>query len=57
MRTALLFAFAFGLAACAFVNEQVAITTASGCIHQNCKDPDATDYTKCEAACRARYGQ
>ena len=44
-----------GQASCAFLGEQVAVTTVSGCIHQSCKDPDARDYTACEAACRAQY--
>lgn len=43
------------LAACSFVNEQVGISSASACIRKECRDPDATDYTRCEAACRQRY--
>ena len=55
MRVALLLGLLLGLAACGFLGEQVAVTTVSGCIHQSCKDPDARDYTACEAACRAQY--
>jgi hypothetical protein len=43
------------LTACSFVNEQVGISSASGCIRKECRDPDASDYTRCEAACRQRY--
>jgi hypothetical protein len=55
-RTALVLLL-LGVTACAFLGQQVAITTVSDCIKSSCKDPDATDYTRCEAACRSRYGQ
>jgi hypothetical protein len=57
MRAALILALVLDLVACTFVGGQAAITGAGGCVRQNCKDPDATDYTKCEAACRAQYGK
>ncbi len=43
------------LTACSFVSEQVGISSASACIRKECRDPDATDYTRCEASCRQRY--
>jgi hypothetical protein len=43
------------LTACSFMSEQVGISSASGCIRKECRDPDAADYTRCEAACRQRY--
>jgi len=41
--------------ACSFVNEQVGISSASACIRKECRDPDAQDYSRFEAACRQRY--
>jgi hypothetical protein len=43
------------LTACSFMSEQVGISSASQCIHHECRDPDAKDYSRCEASCRARY--
>jgi hypothetical protein len=43
------------LTACSFVNEQVGSTSTGACIRKECRDPDAKDYTRCEAACRERY--
>jgi hypothetical protein len=57
MRAAVLLAFALLLGACAFMHEQVAITSSSQCIRQNCRDPDAADYARCETACREHYGK
>ncbi len=51
------FALVATLTSCSFVNEQVGISSASGCIRKECRDPDATDYARCEAACRQRYQQ
>jgi hypothetical protein len=57
MRIALLIAFLSILGACAFVNESVGVTGVGACIRENCRDPDARDYTRCEAACRAQYAR
>jgi hypothetical protein len=57
MRIAILLVFLSSLGACAFLGEQVGVTNVGGCIRQNCKDPDARDYTQCEAACRAQYAR
>jgi hypothetical protein len=46
---------AVALTACSFVNEQVGSTSTGACIRKECRDPDAKDYTRCEAACRDRY--
>jgi len=49
--------FAASAGACAAVDEQIGLSAAGHCIRTQCKDPDATDYTKCEAACRSQYGK
>lgn len=46
---------ALALAACSFVHEQIGSTSTGACIRKECRDPDAKDYTQCEAACRQRY--
>lgn len=51
----LLMALALALAACSFVHEQIGSTSTGACIRKECRDPDAKDYTQCEAACRQRY--
>jgi hypothetical protein len=48
-------AIAAALSACAFASEQVGISSAHSCIQHECRDPDAAEYTRCEAACKARY--
>src|SRR5258708_39885610 len=48
-------AIAVAVAACSVINEQIRISSASGWIRKECRDPDAADYTRCEAACRHRY--
>jgi hypothetical protein len=53
----LLATLAAGTAACAVMDEQLQLSAAGQCIRTQCKDPDATDYTKCEAACRAQYAK
>jgi hypothetical protein len=50
-------ALAAGVAACAVMDEQLQLSAVGQCIRTQCKDPDATDYTKCEAACRAQYAK
>jgi hypothetical protein len=57
VRSAVILLVVFALTACSFVNEQVGISSASACIRKECRDPDAADYTRCEAACRQRYQQ
>jgi hypothetical protein len=52
---ALIVLIAVALTACSFVNEQVSSRSTGACIRQECRDPDAKDYTRCEAACRERY--
>jgi hypothetical protein len=56
MRIALFLALV-GVSACAFAQEQVGISAASQCIRTQCKDPNAADYTRCEAECRATYSK
>jgi hypothetical protein len=57
MRLASFLAVVLGLASCAFANEQIRMNAASNCIHTQCRDPNAADYTRCEAACRATYAK
>jgi hypothetical protein len=57
MRIAFFVALVLGFAACAFADEQVGISAAGNCIRANCRDPNASDYTRCEAACRATYAK
>jgi hypothetical protein len=44
-----------GLTSCSFVRGLVGTSSASACIRKECRDPDAQDYSRCEAACRQRY--
>jgi hypothetical protein len=50
-------AVALSLGACSYVKQQVGMTSVNGCIQNQCRDPNAADYTRCEAACRATYGK
>lgn len=45
------------LGACAVVDQQIGAASSTSCIQKNCRDPDARDYTQCEAACRAQYAR
>jgi hypothetical protein len=55
VRHVLLVLATVALAACSFANQQLGISSTNACIRQQCRDPDARDYTRCEAACRAQY--
>jgi len=49
--------FVFALAGCATAKDQLAVSNVNGCIKHNCNDPNAQDYTSCEATCRSTYGR
>jgi hypothetical protein len=52
---AVLFAASGG---CAFLDEQVRISSTSSCVSKTCRgEPDAPGYQQCEAACRGAYGR
>jgi hypothetical protein len=57
VKRAIFMAPALALAACSFLQEQVSINSTSDCIRKECKDPNAADYTRCEAACRNTYSR
>ena len=57
LSTALLFTVVLAFSACAFMDEQVGVSSAMSCVRKSCRDPNAADYSQCEAACRAQYGQ
>jgi hypothetical protein len=57
MRLVTMLALAVVLVACSFMREQVGISSASGCIRKNCRNPDASDYVHCQAACENTYRQ
>ena len=42
---------------CGFLRNQVQVASEQGCVKQECRSLDASDYTRCEAACRNRYGR
>lgn len=48
---------ALALAGCAATKDQLAVSNVNGCIKHNCNDPNAQDYTSCEATCRSTYGR
>jgi hypothetical protein len=57
VRIALFLALVLGFGACKIFDEQVGISAVGSCVRAECRDPNAADYTRCEAACRATYAR